>query len=307
VSTSSPLLQIKNLSKYFGSVDALSGVKFDLAAGEVLGVVGQRGSGKSTLFQVLSGVHAPTRGEILLGNKRVSLQSASQAHRWGIETVFQDPQLAGNFNVLDNIFLGREIWDSDRFRLRPDETRMVEGARQLLDSFDLPYELLFERPANLSNEQIQVVALCRALCRPSRLLLLDDALAALTFERQQKLLDHIKQLASQNVGVILSSDDLKHIFAVTDRILVLYQGRQVALRTTRDDAARNCRVNRRLEPPGAGDAGHLGVSKIITPPSNRPRNCAAARWLCARAWKRRVRSTVNWSNACKTRWRRWTA
>jgi signal transduction histidine kinase len=238
VSTSSPLLQVKNLSKYFGSVDALSAVKFDMAAGEVLGVVGQRGSGKSTLFQVLSGVHAPSSGEILLGNKRVSLQSASQAHHWGIETVFQDPQLAGNFNVLDNIFLGREIWNSDRFRLRPDETRMVDGAHQLLDSFDMPYELMFEQPANLSNEQIQVVALCRALCRPSRLLLLDDALAALSFERQQKLLEHIKQLASQNVGVILSSDDLKHIFAVTDRILVLYQGRQVALRATAETTPR---------------------------------------------------------------------
>jgi signal transduction histidine kinase len=238
MSNLSQLLRVKNLSKSFGTVDALSGVKFDLAAGEVLGVVGQRGSGKSTLFQVLSGVYVPSDGEILLGNKRVSLQSASQAKQWGIETIFQHPQLAGNFNVLDNIFLGREIWAGQHFRLRPDEPRMIEIAHQLLASFDMPYELMFERPANLSNEQIQVVALCRALCRPSRLLLLDDALAALNFERQQKLLEHIKQLASQNIGVILSSDDLKHIFAVTNRILVLYQGRQVALRVTAETTPR---------------------------------------------------------------------
>ncbi|MCG2785063.1 MAG: ATP-binding cassette domain-containing protein, partial [Anaerolineae bacterium] len=238
VPTSPKLLSVKNLSKYFGSVAALGGVDFDLGPGEVLGVVGQRGSGKSTLFQVLSGVYPPTNGEILLEDRRLALRSASHAQRWGIETVYQNPQLAGNFNVLNNIFLGRELWSSNRFRIRPDEKHMAQIAHELLDSFQMARELMFEQPANLSNEQTQVVALCRALCRSSRLLLLDDALAALTFERQQKLLVHIKQIASQNVGVILSSDDLKHIFAVTDRILVLYQGRQVAVRTTTETTPR---------------------------------------------------------------------
>lgn len=238
VPTSPKLLSVKNLSKYFGSVAALGGVDFDLGPGEVLGVVGQRGSGKSTLFQVLSGVYPPTNGEILLEDRRIALRSASHAQRWGIETVYQNPQLAGNFNVLNNIFLGRELWSSNRFRIRPDEKHMAQIAHELLDSFQMARDLMFEQPANLSNEQTQVVALCRALCRSSRLLLLDDALAALTFERQQKLLVHIKQIASQNVGVILSSDDLKHIFAVTDRILVLYQGRQVAVRTTTETTPR---------------------------------------------------------------------
>jgi signal transduction histidine kinase len=238
VSTSAKLLSVKNLSKYFGSVAALTGVQFDLAPGEVLGVVGQRGSGKSTLFQVLSGVYAPSSGEIWMDGKRISLRSASYAQRSGIETVHQNPQLAGNFNVLNNIFLGREIWSMEPFRMRPDENRMAQIATELLAEFDMPRDLMFEKPANLSNEQTLIVALCRALCRPSRLLLLDDALASLTFERQQKLLSHIKQVAGQNVAVILSSDDLKHIFAVTDRILVLYQGRQIALRATSETTPR---------------------------------------------------------------------
>ena len=238
MSDTQKLLHVINLSKYFGSVGALTGVNFDLAPGEVLGVVGQRGSGKSTLFQVLSGVSQPTSGEILLNGKQISLKAASQAQHWGIETVHQNPQLAENFNVLNNIFLGREIGTSSRFKMRPDESKMAQIARDLLDEFDLPHELIFEHPANLSNEQTQVVALCRALCRPSRLLLLDDALAALSFERQQKLLSQIKQVASQNVAIILSSDDLKHIFAVTDRILVLYQGRQATLRTTTETTPR---------------------------------------------------------------------
>lgn len=238
MTNSQKLLRVKNLSKYFGSVAALTGVDFGLGPGEVLGVVGQRGSGKSTLFQVLSGVTPPGKGEIFLDGKRISLRTASQAQHFGIETVQQNPQLAGNFNVLNNIFLGREIGNSAHFKVRPNEKRMAEIAQELLESFQMPRELMFEQPANLSNEQTQVVALCRALCRPSRLLLLDDALAALSFERQQKLLGHIKQIASQNIGVILSSDDLKHIFAVTDRILVLYQGRQVALRNTAETTPR---------------------------------------------------------------------
>jgi signal transduction histidine kinase len=238
VSDTQKLLSVNNLSKYFGSVGALMGATFDLEPGQVLGVVGQRGSGKSTLFQVLGGVYQATSGEILLNGKRFAPRTSSQAQQWGVEAVHQNPQLAENFNVLNNIFLGREIWESRRVKMRPDEGRMAEIARDLFREFDMPSELIFEHPANLSNEQVQVVALCRALCRSSRLLLLDDALAALSFERQRKLLDHIKQFAAQNVAVILSSDDLKHIFAVTDRILVLYQGRQATLRTTAETTPR---------------------------------------------------------------------
>lgn len=238
VTDSHKLLKVKNLSKYFGSVGALMGVNFDLAPGEILGVVGQRGSGKTTLFQLLSGLYQPSSGEITLNGKRISFRTASQAQRWGIETVHQNSQLAENFNVLNNIFLGREIRSLKFLKMRPDENKMAKIARDLMEEFEMPADLIFENPANLSNEQTQVVALCRALCRPSRLLLLDDSLAALSFERQLKLLNHIKQIAAQEVAVILSSDDLKNIFAVTDRILVLYQGRQASLRATKEATPR---------------------------------------------------------------------
>lgn len=218
---------------------ALAGVTFAIEPGEVLGVVGQRGAGKTTLFHLLSGVCPPSGGEIRFGGKRVTLKATSHAQRLGIETAHQNPQLADNLNVLLNIFLGREICRPGWLKLRPEEDEMFQVARELFAAFDIPAELIHQRTANLSNEQRQIVALSRALCRPSRLLLLDDALAALSFERQQRLLDIIKDLSAQNVAIIISSDDLKHIFAVTDRILVLYQGRQVALRPTSETTPRD--------------------------------------------------------------------
>lgn len=229
---SQKLLTVSNLSKSFGPVEALSGVNFDLAPGEVLGVVGQRGSGRSTLFRLLGGVYAPTSGELVFAGQRVSFKTASQARQLGIESAYQNPQLANNFNVLHNVFLGRELCRIEPFHLWPREGEMARLAREFFADFDLPPDLINDFPPNLSNEYRQMVAIAHALCHPCKLLLLDDALAALSFPRQQKLLSRIKELAAQNVSVIISSDDLKHIFAVTHRILVLYQGRQVALRET---------------------------------------------------------------------------
>lgn len=226
------LLSVSNLSKSFGSVGALDGVNFDIAPGEVLGVVGQRGSGKSTLFNLLNGIYTPSGGEMYFGGQRITLKSASQAQRIGIEAAQQNPVLADNFNVLQNIYLGREICQVKSLKLWPREGEMAQKARHFFADFDLPPELIAERPANLSTEYKQIVSIARALCRPCRLLLLDDVLAALSFQRQQRLLARIKELSAQNVSVIISSDDLKHIFAVTDRILVLYQGRQATLRLT---------------------------------------------------------------------------
>lgn len=238
MSNSKKLLTVSNLSKWFGPVEALSGVNFDLEPGEVLGVVGQRGSGKSTLFRLLGGAYAPSGGEILFEGRRLGSRAAWQARQWGIEAVYQNPPLANNFNVLHNVFLGRELCRFESLKWWPKEGEMAQIARTFFDDFDMPPDIISDSPANLSNEQRQLVAIAHALCRPCKLLLLDDTLAALSFQRQQKLLHRIRELAAQNVAVIISGDDLKHIFAVTNRILVLYQGRQAALRETEQTTPR---------------------------------------------------------------------
>jgi signal transduction histidine kinase len=233
------LLNVKNISKSFGPIAALVEISFDLAPGEILGVVGQRGSGKSTLFQLLSGVYLPTTGEIQIDDVTVQLKSPFHAQALGIETAHQTPSLAENLDGLQNIFLGREKSRLSQWGVLQNEEAMLNSARELFAEFNASPDLLFERAANLSSEQQQLVALARAMCRSSRLLLIDDALAALSFERQQTLLNFMRGLADKGVAIIISSDDLKHIFAVTHRILVLYQGRQIALRTTAETTPRD--------------------------------------------------------------------
>jgi len=232
------LLSVSNLSQHFGAVPALVDVTFAMEPGEVLGVVGQRGAGKSTLFKLLSGVYTPSSGTLTFAGKRMTLTTVAQAKQLGIMAVQQQPQLVGNMNVLHNIFLGHEIRSPQWLKWFPEEGKMLQVTRNLLTTFDMSLDLIEERVSNLSDEQKQIVALARALCHPCRLLLLDNALAALNFARQQLLLKRIKGLATQQIAVILSSDDLKHIFAVTNRILVLYQGRQIALRRTTETTPR---------------------------------------------------------------------
>ena len=226
------LLTAENLCQYFGSVPALLDVSFAIEPGEVLGVVGQRGAGKTTLFQLLSGVYPPTDGQIIFEGEPVTFHTVAQAQRRGIYAVQQDLQLVDELTVLEHIFLGREIRGPSYFPIFPQTGEMLRIARDLLADFEVRPKLANEQVANLSDEQRQIVALSRALSRPSRLLLLDNALEALSFARQQILLNRIRDLAEQGVATILSGDDLKQIFAVTDRILVLYQGQQVALRRT---------------------------------------------------------------------------
>jgi signal transduction histidine kinase len=230
---SDALLRAINLSKRFGDVVALNGVTLEIEPGEVIGVVGRRGSGKSTLLHLFSGVHAPSSGHLYFDDRRVSLAGPHHAQRLGIRLVHQKPVLAEQLDVIHNVFLGQELRWPPRLGF-PDWGRMGRSAVAVLEEYDLPASLLHEKPRNLSDEQRQVVALVRALARPARLFLLDDPWAVLSFQRQHRLVEQIKSLAAQGAAIVVSSDNLNHLFSVTHRILVLYEGRPVADRRTAD-------------------------------------------------------------------------
>jgi len=258
------LLRVENLSKNFDRLPVLKDVTFSIARGEVLGLVGRQGAGKSTLFHLLSGAMLPSAGVVYFDGVPRRFKNRLQTQRLGIETVYpasspidqfditnnffldnalnikiarRTSGLVEQFDVVQNIMLGREITKVPRLGII-DWSRMIEVAQGLLVEFDLSPDLVHERVSNLSDEQRQILILARAFYQPCRLLLLNDIIPVLSFERQKILLDKIKNLAAQGTSIIISSDDLKHLFAVTDRILVLYEGRLVADRRTAEAVPR---------------------------------------------------------------------
>jgi signal transduction histidine kinase len=226
-----PLLRVQSISKKYGSLQVLDDVSFTLEKGEIIGLVGRRGAGKTTLLHLLGGATPPSEGEIVFDGRRMPFANRKQARRQGIELVCNTSQIINQLDVVHNIFIGREYCWPPRYGV-PDWERMYRRSQELLADFDLPDSVLRQPTASLSDEQRQVIALSRAFCRPCKLLLLDDFLPTLSYQRQQIVLERIQGLARQGVGTIISSENLKHLFRITDRILVLFEGHLSAERRT---------------------------------------------------------------------------
>ncbi len=231
------LLHASKLSKSFGSLAALDRVSFSVNAGEVVGLVGRSGAGKSVLAQILSGTLAPSAGELLIGGER--LRWPFSPRRLGVAVVPQRPVLAERLDITANIFLGSELgWPRRLGWLRaPDRRRMDQEAAALLARLDMAAPSLRARVAHLTSEQRQLIALARAMVAPSRLVILDEPAALLGYSYQQRLLALIREWQGQGVAVLLATGSLDHIFAVTDRVIVLNEGR-VALEARTDSVTR---------------------------------------------------------------------
>lgn len=253
---SEPVLRAVNLSKRFGRLWALENVSLEVQPGEVVGVVGRRASGKSTLLHVVAGTYPPQTGEVWLGDQRLRFTGPSASRRHGIELVHQRPVLSDQIDVTQNIFLGRDR--SWRAQIGfPDQACQARRARELLAELDTAPDLLHARLDGLSDEQRQIVALARAFCQPARVILLDEALAALSFQRQERCLALIRRLSAQGIAFLIASDNLKHLFEVTHRILVLYEGRLVADQLTSEATPRE--IVERI----VGAAQHEQVTPVI--------------------------------------------
>lgn len=227
------LLKASQVGRVFANKPVLSDVTFELMPGEILGVVGLRGAGKSVLLQVLAGLYPPSSGELFWKGQRVVWSGLHKAQLQGIEYVSQIPQFVEGMNAVENLFLGRESGIG-----LLDQKAMVETAYEWLDVFHLPRSIAQQRVGDLTDGERQIIALVRAFLRPARLLLLDEIFSAMSFDHQRIVMERLRHVAQLGVSVILSSDDLNFIFSITDRVLVLYKGRQVALRRTADSTPR---------------------------------------------------------------------
>jgi fructose transport system ATP-binding protein len=231
-------LRARGLAKRYGHVTALGGADVDLRTGEVLAVIGDNGAGKSTLIKCLSGAEVPDEGEIRLFGEPTRFRSPLEARDQGVETVYQSLAVAPSRDIAANLFLGRE-------RRRPgplgtvlrllDGKRMREETRELLTSLGLLTIQNFSQPVEtLSGGQRQGVAVARAACFGSRVIIMDEPTAALGVRESQRVLDVIREIRDRGVPVILISHDMPHVFEVADRIHVQRLGRRAALVNTSD-------------------------------------------------------------------------
>ncbi|MDN4613648.1 ATP-binding cassette domain-containing protein [Leifsonia sp. F6_8S_P_1B] len=215
-----PVLSLRDVSKGFGAVRALTDVHLDVHPGEVVALVGDNGAGKSTLAKILAGVHPPDSGSILFDGQKVSIPSPAASRELGIATVFQDLALCDNLDVVANLFLGREIG-----RGALDEEEMEKRAWSLLRQLSARIPSVRVAVASLSGGQRQTVAIARSLVGDPRIVILDEPTAALGVAQSAEVLNLIERLREHGLGIILISHNMADVQAVADRIVVLRLGR----------------------------------------------------------------------------------
>ena len=224
-----PILQARKLVKRYGRVTALDNADFDLYPGEILAVIGDNGAGKSTLIKALCGAVTPDEGEITLEGKPVHFSDPMKARDAGIETVYQNLALSPALSIGDNMFLGREIRKPGALGslLRMlDRKAMEKIARQKLSELGLmTIQNISQAVETLSGGQRQGVAVARAAAFGSKVVIMDEPTAALAVREVESVLNLIRQLKAEGIAVILISHRLNDVMDVTDRIVVLRQGR----------------------------------------------------------------------------------
>jgi D-xylose transport system ATP-binding protein len=220
-------LKLDGISKRFGPVQALDGVDFEVHPGEVVGLVGDNGAGKSTLVKIISGIYAEDDGQIEFDGRRVKISTPQAASALGIATVYQDLALCDNLDVVENLFLGREVVSGGYGRVTRelDEAKMEHRTAELLETLAVTIPSLRSEVGTLSGGQRQQVAVARSLLGEPKIVLLDEPTAALGVPQTKQVLALIKRLREQGLGVVVISHNLVDIFEVTDRIFVLRLGK----------------------------------------------------------------------------------
>ena len=223
---SEPLLRLAGIGKNFGPVRALANIDLDIPVGQVTAILGDNGAGKTTLIKCISGIWQPDRGQIFWNGRPVHLHTPRDATELGIATVYQDLALCDNLDIVQNMFLGREIVR----RLQLNEIRMELSAKQTLKDLKVVSVRSIRQPVgSLSGGQRQAVAVARAVMSDAKLVIMDEPTAALGVTQTRVVLDLIKRLAGQGIAVIVISHNLNDVMSVADRLAVLYLGTLAAV------------------------------------------------------------------------------
>ena len=231
-----PVLELREIEKSFGRVEALRGASLTLRRGEVHAVMGDNGAGKSTLLKIAAGVLRPDAGEVVAESRAVDFHSPLDARRIGIETVYQDLALADHRSCVANVFIGRELLRSGPLgRLGVlDRPAMRQRTAEAFEQLAVPVTDV-QRPVRmLSGGQRQGVAIARAAIWARTVVLLDEPTAALGV-RQRKAVDElIVSLRGRGFGVLLISHDVPQVLEISDRVTVLRLGQNAGTRETSD-------------------------------------------------------------------------
>ena len=227
------LLEVEGLRKSFGGVDAVRGVGFALAAGELLALIGPNGAGKSTTFNLITGVLAPSGGTISILGKKIDNAPPQEVTKLGIARTFQHVKLVPDMTVLENVAIGAHLRGhagaiSSMFRLdRSDEAKLLAEAARQIERVGLA-DQIDELAGSLSLGQQRIVEIARALCVDPLLLLLDEPAAGTNPREKDALIDLIRKIRERGVTVFLIEHDMQLVMNISERITVLDQGEKIA-------------------------------------------------------------------------------
>ncbi len=251
-----PILEISKLNKSFGPVHVLHDVDLNIYPGEVTALVGDNGAGKSTLVKCIAGIHTADSGEIRFEGKPVTLHDPRDATALGIEFVYQDLALADNLDITQNMFLGRELTRVGSFL---SDGEMERQARETLASLSVrTVSSVRQLVANLSGGQRQTVAIAKAVLWNSKVVFLDEPTAALGVAQTRQVLDLVRRLADQGLGVGLISHNMNDVMEVADRVAALYLGRIAAEVHTKDT-----NTTQIVELITSGRSGEVGLAPAV--------------------------------------------
>ncbi len=250
--TNGPILELRGVNKSFGVVHVLHDVDFQIYPGEVTALVGDNGAGKSTLVKAIAGIYPIDTGTYLFEGKPVTVRDPNDVAALGIEIVYQDLALCDNLDIVQNMFLGREL----KRRGVLDEASMESMAREALASLSVrTVKSVRQMVSSLSGGQRQTVAIAKSVLWNSKVVLLDEPTAALGVAQTRQVIDLVRRLADQGVGVVLISHNMVDVLEVADRICALYLGRVAA-----EVKASEVTHSQVVELITAGRSGSLGLA-----------------------------------------------